>query len=168
MELYQSLVAVNPVTLIAQIGNLFLQLLILKHFFLDKIKAVLDQRRELAEKDMADANAAREEALSLQAACREDLRISRARADALLVSAQTAASARSDEIIQAALRSADQIRQTAETHIAREKKKAVNEAKNEISELAMIIAYKVVGRELKDADQSVLVDIFISRLEDTQ
>ena len=43
MDLYQSLVTVNPVTLIAQICNLFIQLLIVKIFFLDKIKAVLDK-----------------------------------------------------------------------------------------------------------------------------
>ena len=49
MDLYQSLVTVNPVTLIAQICNLFIQLLIVKIFFLDKIKAVLDKRRETAD-----------------------------------------------------------------------------------------------------------------------
>ena len=37
--IYQSLVAVNPVTLIAQICNLFLQLFVVKIFFLDKIKS---------------------------------------------------------------------------------------------------------------------------------
>ena len=48
MDLYQSLVTVNPVTLIAQICNLFIQLFFVKKFFLDKIKAILDQRREAA------------------------------------------------------------------------------------------------------------------------
>ena len=60
MDLYQSLVTVNPVTLIAQICNLFIQLLIVKIFFLDKIKAVLDKRRETADKQIADAEAATE------------------------------------------------------------------------------------------------------------
>lgn len=62
MDLYQSLVTVNPVTLIAQICNLFIQLLIVKIFFLDKIKAVLDKRRETADKQIADAEAAKSEA----------------------------------------------------------------------------------------------------------
>ena len=61
MDLYQSLVTVNPVTLIAQICNLFIQLLIVKIFFLDKIKAVLDKRRETADKQIADAEAAKSE-----------------------------------------------------------------------------------------------------------
>ncbi len=62
MDPYQSLVTVNPVTLIAQICNLFIQLLIVKIFFLDKIKAVLDKRRETADKQIADAEAAKSEA----------------------------------------------------------------------------------------------------------
>ena len=166
MALYQSLVAVNPVTLIAQICNLFIQLVILKRFFLDRIKAVLDQRQELAEKEIAQAEDAREEALALQAACQEDLRNSRARADALILTARKTAAAQGEEIIREAQHTAARIRQKAESDAAREKKKAVNDAKHEISEMAMIIAYKVVGRELKPADQSALVDGFIDQLGD--
>ena len=47
-----------------------------------------------------------------------------------------------------------------------EKKKALNDAKDEISGLAMAIAGKVVGRELSDADQSNLIDSFIDELGD--
>ena len=57
MDLYQSLVTVNPVTLIAQICNLFITLAVVKIFFLDKIKAILDQRREAADKEITDAEA---------------------------------------------------------------------------------------------------------------
>ena len=46
----------------------------------------------------------------------------------------------------------------------KEKKKAVNDAKDEISEMAVAIAEKVVGRELNAADQASLVDHFIDEL----
>ena len=65
MDLYQSLVTVNPVTLIAQICNLFIQLFFVKKFFLDKIKAILDQRREAADKQITDAEAAKAEAMAI-------------------------------------------------------------------------------------------------------
>ena len=45
-------------------------------------------------------------------------------------------------------------------------KKAINDAKDEISGLAMAIAGKVVGRQLNDADQSALIDSFIDELGD--
>ena len=47
-----------------------------------------------------------------------------------------------------------------------EKKKAINDAKNEISGLAMAIAGKVVERELNEADQTQLIDRFIEELGD--
>ena len=166
MDLYQSLVTVNPVTLIAQICDLFLQLAIVKIFFLDKIKAILDQRREAADKEITDAQAAREEALNIKATYEENMRQSKAKADALVLSAQKTAAARGEEIIQDAQRTAVQIKQKAEADIAQEKKKAVNDAKNEISEMALAIAGKVVGRELNAADQSALVDSFIAELGD--
>ena len=166
MDLYQSLVTVNPVTLIAQICNLFLQLAIVKIFFLDKIKAILDQRREAADKEITDAQAAREEAMTIKATYEENMRQSKAKADALIVNAQQTANARSEEIIQDAQRAAVQIKQKAEADIAQEKKKAINDAKNEISDMALAIAGKVVGRELNAADQATLVDSFIDRLGD--
>ena len=45
-----------------------------------------------------------------------------------------------------------------------EKKKALNDAKDEISGIAMAIAEKVVGRELSEADQSDLINAFIDGL----
>ena len=46
------------------------------------------------------------------------------------------------------------------------KKKAINDAKNEISGLALAIAGKIVERELNEADQSTLIDSFINGLGD--
>ncbi|MBQ2996235.1 MAG: ATP synthase F0 subunit B, partial [Oscillibacter sp.] len=56
------------------------------------------------------------------------------------------------------------IRAKAAADIAQEKKKALNDAKNEISDLALAIAEKVVGRELNREDQTKLVDKFIDEL----
>ena len=166
MDLYQSLVTVNPVTLIAQICNLFLQLLIVKIFFLDKIKAILDQRREAADKEITDAEAAKAEAIAIKETYEQNMKEARAKADDILLSAQRSASMRSEEIISQAQQQAAQIKSKASSDIEMEKKKAINDAKNEISGLAMAIAGKVVERELNSADQAGLIDRFIDELGD--
>ena len=162
--IYQSLVTVNPVTLIAQICNLFLQLLIVKIFFLDKIKAILDQRREAADKEITDAKAAHAEAAAIKQTYEQNMQEARAKADDLLLNAQRTAAARSEEIIGQAQQTAAQIKLKAASDIEMEKKKAINDAKNEISGLAMAIAGKVVERELNSADQAQLIDRFIDEL----
>ena len=164
--LYQSLVTVNPVTLIAQICNLFIQLLIVKIFFLDKIKAILDQRREAADKQITEAETAKSEALAIKQTYEQNMLAAKAKADDLLLTAQRTANSRSEEIISQAQQQAAQIKSKAAADIEMEKKKALNEAKNEISDLAMAIAGKVVARELNANDQADMIDRFIDELGD--
>ena len=164
MDLYQSLVTVNPVTLIAQICNLFLQMFLVKVFFLDKIKAILDARREAADKEITDAKAAKEEAMVIKATYEQNMLESRAKADKILLSAQQTATQRSEQIISEAQRSVVAMKQKAEAEIAHEKKRVLNDAKNEISDIAMAIAGKVVGRELNADDHAKMVDKFIDEL----
>ena len=164
--LYQSLVTVNPVTLIAQICNLFIQLLTVKIFFLDKIKAIIDQRREAADKQITEAETAKSEALAIKKTYEQNMQEAKAKADDLLMSAQRTANSRSEEIIAQAQQQAAQIKSKAAADIALEKKKALNEAKNEISDLAMAIAGKVVARELNAGDQADMIDRFIDELGD--
>lgn len=166
MELYQSLVAVNPVTLIAQICNLFIQLFLFKKFFWNKILAILDQRRQAADQEIADAKAAHAEAAAIKQTYEQNMKQAKEAADGILASAQKTATARSEEIISQAQATAAQIKSKASADIQLERKKAVNDAKNEISGLAMAIAGKVVGRELNPADQAGYIDRFIDELGD--
>ena len=164
--LYQSLVAVEPVTLIANICNLFIQMLIIKKFFLDKVLAILDQRRSAANKEITEAKAAKDEALTIKKTYEDNMLQATAKANEILQTAQKTAAERSEKIIAEAQTSAAQIKSKASADIAQEKKKAINDAKNEISGLAMAIAGKVVEKELGERDQSQLIDRFINELGD--
>ena len=166
MDIYQSLVTVNPVTLIAQICNLFIQMFFVKKFFLDKIKAILDARREAADKEITDAEAARAEAMVIKETYEQNMLQARAQADSILLTAQKTATARSEEIIGQAQQQAAQIKAKASADIELEKKKAINDAKDEISGLSMAIAEKVVERQLNAEDQTKLINDFIVSLGD--
>ena len=166
--LYQSLVTVNPVTLIGQIFNLFFTLAIVKIFFLDKIKAILDERREAADKQIQDAQQAMQDATAIKQTYEQNMLEARAKADDLLLSAQATANLRSEEILKKTQQEVSLMKARASADIALEKKKAINDAKNEISGLAMAIAGKVVERELTDTDQSQLIDQFLDNLGGAQ
>ena len=166
MELYQSLVSVNPITLIAAICNLFIQLFVFKKFFWDKVLAVIDARREAADKEITEAEDAKAEALAIKQTYEQNMLQARAQADQILQNAQKSAAARSEEIIGQAQQQAVQIKAKASADIAQEKKKALNDAKDEISGISMAIAEKVVERQLNAADQQKLIDQFINELGD--
>lgn len=164
--MYQSLVAVEPITLIATICNLFVQMFIIKKFFLNKILAVLDQRRSAADQQIAEAKEAKAEALNIKKTYEQNMLQATAQANEILQSAQKTAAERSEKIIGEAQQQAAQIKSKASADIAQEKKKAINDAKNEISGLAMAIAGKIVERELGEGDQAKLIDRFIDELGD--
>ena len=164
--IYQSLVAVEPLTLIANICNLFIQMLIIKKFFLDKIVAVLDQRRSAADKEITDAEKSKQEAMDIKKTYEDNMLQANAKANEILTTAQKTAAERSDKIIGEAQQAAAQIKSKASADIAQEKKKAINDAKNEISGLALAIAGKVVEKELAEEDQAGLIDRFIDELGD--
>ena len=71
---------------------------------------------------------------------------------------------REEEIIRQANAEAAAIMDKAAASIAQEKKKAINDAKDEISVIAISIAEKVVTREITSEDQKRLVDAFIDGL----
>lgn len=164
--LYQSLVAVEPTTLIVTILNLFLQLFIIKKFFLDKILAVIDRRRNTADAQIAEAESANAQAQELKQTYEKNLLAAKAEAGQLLQNAKKTAAQRGEEIVKDATEQAVQIRLKAEADIAQKKKKALNDAKNEIADIAMEIAGKVVGRSINTEGQAQLVDQFIDGLGD--
>ena len=165
-ELYQSLVAVEPATLIVTICNLFLQMFIVKKFLLDKVMKVLDDRRKAADQEITQAKEAKDEAMSIKATYEENMRQAKAEANEILSHAQKTASARSEEIIGEAQAQAVRIKEKASADIAQEKKNALNQVKDEISGIAMAIAEKVVERQLNEDDHEKLVNQFIDNLGD--
>ena len=70
------------------------------------------------------------------------------------------------EIVRNARDQAETILTRAAEDAAMERKKALNNAKDEISAMAMAVAEKVIGRELNEDDQANLVDHFIDELGD--
>lgn len=162
--LYQALVAVEPTTLVVTILNLFLQIYLVKRLFLNKLLNILDKRRELVEKELSEAETAKQQAQGEYQAYEDDRARLRERAGEILDQANRTASARSEEIIHQAKQQAEQLRVKASDEIAREKKKAIKEAKDAISQIALSIAGKVIGRNLDEPAQARLVDRFIEEL----
>lgn len=162
--LYQSLVAVEPFTLVVSILNLFLQLYLIKKFLLDRVVAVLQQRRELADRQIREAAEVKKEAEEIRQTYESQMTQVRQEAGQILENAQKNAQDHSDLLLRHAREQAAQVKEKAAADIAQSKKKALNDAKNEISDIAMTIAAKVVGRSLEQQDQTRLVDAFIREL----
>ena len=164
MELYQALITLDGWTFLAQICNLMIQLVIFKKFLLKPIKQVIADRKAKADSEIADAQKLRTEAEAMKAEYEQNLQNARTEANQIVATAQKTATARSEEIVGEARAQAAALKQKAEADIAQERKKAVNEVKDEIGGIAMEIASKVVEREISERDHKDLIDEFIKNV----
>ena len=164
MELYQALITLDGWTFLAQICNLMIQLVIFKKFLLKPIKQVIADRKAKADSEIADAAKLRTEAEAMKAEYEQNLQNARTEANQIVATAQKTATARSEEIVGEARAQAAALKQKAEADIAQERKKAVNEVKDEIGGIAMEIASKVVEREISEKDHKDLIDEFIKNV----
>ena len=164
MQLYQALITLDGWTFVAQICNLMIQLVIFKKLLLNPVKKVIAERKAKADSQIADAQKLRTEAEAMKAEYEQNLQNARTKANQIVAAAQKTATARSEELLGEARAQAAALKQKAEADIAQERKKAVNEVKDEIGGMAMEIASKVVEREIREADHKDLIDEFIKNV----
>lgn len=160
----QSLVTIIPWTFIAQICNLFIQAYLIKRFLFKPINEMLAKRKAMADAEISDATKAKEEAIAMKTEYEQDMQNARNKASEILTTAQKTASAQSEEILKEANTQAAALKAKAEADIAQEKRKAVNEIKDEIGGIAVEIAGKVIEREISEEDHAKLIDEFIANV----
>jgi F-type H+-transporting ATPase subunit b len=84
----------------------------------------------------------------------------------MIKAASKKAQQRSDEIISDAKSEASAILAKAGEDVEREKKRAQNELRGEISELAVLVAQQVVEKEITEADHERFINDFIENVGD--
>lgn len=160
----QDLVTIVPWNFVATICNLFIQAYLIKRFLFKPVNEMLEKRKALADAEIRDAEKAKDEAQAMKAEYEQNMLEARNKAGEILTSAQKTASIQSEEILKEASQQAAAMKAKAEKDIAQEKRKAVNEIKDEIGGMAVEIAGKVIEREISEEDHAKLIDEFIANV----
>ena len=164
MGQFEAFVGVNFWTaLFVLLNTLIIYFVAKKLLFKPVMKMIKDRQQEIDDL-YTKAGQAKEQADALRETYELKLDAAQAEAERTVKEATVRAQGREEEIIREANQRAEAIRAKASADIAQEKKKALNDAKDEISVIALAIAGKVVGRELDGEDQRNLVDSFIEEL----
>ena len=164
MGYFEDFIGVNFWTALFVLLNTLTIFFVAKKFLFVPVKKMIDSRQQEIDDMYAQAQSAQDSAKALESEYQTKLETAQETSDRLVKEAVARGKSREEEIIRQANREADAIREKASADIAREKKQAVSEAKNEISSLAMEIAGKVVGQSLDAARQEQLVDSFLEEL----
>lgn len=164
--MFEDFLGVNPWTALFILLNTITIFLVGRKYLFGPVMKLIEERQQEIDGMYADAGKAKESAQALQAEYTAKLNDAHATGDRIVKEAVARAQHREEEIIRQANADASAILSKANADIALEKKKALNEAKDEISGISMAIAEKVVERQLNDQDQQMLIRQFIDNLGD--
>lgn len=160
----QELVGIIPWTFVAQICNLFIQMYLIKRFLFKPVHEILEKRHAAADAEIIQAEETKAKAEAIRAEYERNMQDARQKANEILDSARNTAAIQSEKILKEAQDQTFAMKNKAEKEIAQEKKKAVNEVKGEIGDMAVEIAGKVIEREINEKDHEKLIDEFISNV----
>lgn len=134
-------------------------ILLLKKFAWKPILDAVNERETSIKDALSSADEARKEMASLQEDNQKILQEARAEREALLKEARTSGADLLAKAKEDAKLEADKILSQAQDAIQNEKRAAINELKNQVAQISLEIAEKVIEGELEDKDkQTSLVE----------
>ena len=164
MPEFLNLVSIVPWEMVAQLLNLLILTLLVKKFLFKPVQNIIAQRQQAADAMLVEAKTAKEEAQTAKAEYEKSIAGAKDEAAQIVEEATRAASRRSEQLMSEAADSARRMKERAETEIEQERKKALNDVKDEIGGMALDIASKVVEREISEKDHRQLIDEFIQNV----
>ncbi len=164
MGQFEAIIGINPWTALAVLLNTLTIFFVGKKFLFGPVSKMIEDRQKEIDDQFAEAETAKASALALEAEYQQKLSVAAETGERMVKEAVALGRQRQEEILQNAKKEASAILEKAENDIAQEKKKALNDAKDEISEIALVIATKAVARKLSAEQQDLLVDDFINEL----
>ena len=164
--MFESFIGVNFWTALFTLLNFLALFFVLKKFLFKPVMKMIEDRQKEIDDMYEQADTAKTEAQAMEGEYKQKLSVASETGERIVKEAVARGQSREEEILRQANAEASAMLEKASADIAMEKKKAINDAKDEISDIAMAIAEKVVGRELNAADQEKLVDSFINELGD--
>lgn len=158
---FENFIGFNPWTALFTLLNMVLTFLILKKFLFKPVNQMIDARQKEIDDLYTDAANAKQDAEALREDYSRKMEEAKASSAQIVSEAKQEANRRSDEIIRQAKQDAEALREKADADIALERKKALNEVKNDISRIALDIAGKVVEKELDAKEHERLIEGFL-------
>lgn len=156
--------SVNLTTIIATLLNTLILFLVLKHFLFDKVNKVIKDRQDEVADTYKKADEANENARKLEAQYSEKLNNAKAESADIIREATKKAQMRSDEIITDARNEAKGLIDNASAEIEKQKKIAVNQVKDQITDIAFAAASAVVEKDMSGEDNEKLIEKFIDNV----
>ena len=141
-----------------QIGATIILFIVVAIFFWKPITKILEQRREVIDKDLEDAQKAKDNAIEIEAELNKQLKEAKEKVKDMLAKAEKEANLKRDEIINQAREEAKRRMDNLEIELEQERSSMEKEIRQEIVDIAFAAAEKIVSKEINQDKYLDVVD----------
>ena len=159
------LVQADPGLFIWTIVTFLVLLALLAKFAWKPLLAALDSRQETIRKSLDDAQQARQELERLNKESAEIIRTARVEAESIISQSRADGERLREEVKQKARAEADHIVKNAERQIQLETGRALQQIRREAVDLSVMIASKIIQRNISKEDNERLIDDALKQIE---
>ncbi len=163
-EEYEGVISLDVWTMLFTFCNLLLVFYFARKFLFSPIKNMIDARQKEIDDLYDDAGKAKSDAEQYKAKYEVKLEQATAESEEIMRRAVRNAQLKEEEILKEAHEEAAKTLQRAEEQIDKERKQALQDIKNDVSDIACEIAGAMLEREITDAEHRELIDGFIEKL----
>jgi F-type H+-transporting ATPase subunit b len=151
-------------SLAVQVVNFLFLLAILYRFLYKPLLGKMEERTVAIKRSLDEAQAARAEAARQQEENATRLRAAYAEAQSIRAAALQEAAEEQRKLVDSARREAQQLVESAKAQMDSDVRRAREELRREVSEIAVTVAEKLVRRSLRDEDHRRIVEDTIARV----
>jgi len=159
------LVQPDPGLFIWTIVTFLVLLALLAKFAWRPLLEALESRQERIRKSLEDADRARQELERLQQESAKILQQARIEADSIVTQTRTDAERLREELKQKAKEEADNILRNAQQQIQLQTRQAIQQIRHEVADIAVLLASKLLERNLAKEDNARLIDDTLKQIE---
>ena len=164
MEGFEQFIGVNFWTMIFAWCNLLILYFILRKLLFAPIMNMIESRQKEIDDIYSEAEGYRTDAAKTKAEYEWKLDQVKAEGEEYLKNTVKLAHKKEEEILKEASDRAERTLKRAEEQIELEKKQAINDVKNQISDMAVDIAAAVIERDVNKSEHEAMIDDFINSI----
>jgi F-type H+-transporting ATPase subunit b len=153
-------------TMLFQIVAFLILLLLVKRFAFGPAMSILEKRQKHIENEIESAEKSRQETLKILEEQREVLNQARDDAHEIIERARKNSENEAKGILDEAQERAKRLVEEAKSEIEREKDKAVAVLRDQFAGLSILLASKVIEKEISEQEQKETIDQFIRQVGD--
>jgi len=159
---------VNPIninfTMIAQALSFLLLVYILRRYAWNPLMNIMEERRNLIESNIAQAEKERQQAEQIKREYQEEMRKARQEAQEVIAKATKLSEERAAEVLSGAHEEAEKIKKSALMDIERERDRAVAQVQAQVAGLSVAVAEKIIRKNLDVKGQEDMIEQFIQEV----